>query len=434
MKHVILFALVSGGALAAVTEVSGRGYGGGGFSRGGASFGGASFSHSYSGGFDRGYGSSFSSFSGANRVGGSYSGERSTSSYSGWGGRAAGTSYDHTWSDAAGASITTSGTRGVAEGRFGGVAAGGTRDTTVTTASGKTYSADRSAGFASGPGGRTIGGASGSVDGRFGESSWNSAFAGNRYTGNMAHYSSVYGANGVHSTAYWSRGYLGVHAGYVRTGFGYYGAFYPGWYTAHPGCWLAAGWAAGAAWTAISYADAAAFCGYPAAAAPDYDYGSTVVIQDNNVYVDGQSGGTAQQFADEATAIATQGQTANPPATDEWKALGVYALVSGDEKTSNNIFQLAVNKEGVIRGNFYDGVTDTTTEVYGSVDKKSQRAAWTIGKKKDRVFEAGLYNLTQPECPCLLHLGTQKTDQMLLVRVEQPKTGQPQTPPKTAAP
>ena len=98
------------------------------------------------------------------------------------------------------------------------------------------------------------------------------------------------------------------------------------------------------------------------------------------------------------------------------------ALVQGDDKTSNNIFQLAVNKDGIIRGNYYDGLLDSTTEVYGSVDKKTQRAAWTIGKKKDRVFEAGVYNLTQSECPCLVHIGTQKTDQMLLVRVEQPKT------------
>jgi hypothetical protein len=82
----------------------------------------------------------------------------------------------------------------------------------------------------------------------------------------------------------------------------------------------------------------------------------------------------------------------------------------------------AVNKDGVIRGNYYDGLTDATTEVYGSVDKKVQRAAWMISKKKDRVFEAGVYNLTRPQCPCLAHVGTQTTDQMMLVRFEQPKT------------
>ena len=50
-------------------------------------------------------------------------------------------------------------------------------------------------------------------------------------------------------------------------------------------------------------------------------------------------------------------------------------------------------------------------------------AAWTIGKNKDRVFEAGLYNLSHPQCPCLLHTGSQTTEQLLLVRMEQPKGG-----------
>ncbi|MBA4188856.1 MAG: hypothetical protein C0467_12735 [Planctomycetaceae bacterium] len=417
MKHVLLFTFVSAGAFAAVNEVSGRGYGGGG----------ASFSHSsYSGGFEHSSGS-FNSFSGGDRYG-SYSGSRTTEAASGWGGRAAGTSYDHTWSDAAGASVTTSGSRGVAESRYGGVAAGGTRDTTVTTASGKTYTADRSAGVAAGAGGRTVGGASSTVDGVHGSASWNSAFSGNRYTGDMSHYSSVYGAGGVHSTAYWSGGYMTTRAGYVRTGFGYYGTFNAGWYTAHPGCWVAAGWAPGFAWNFATYPVIATYCSIPAINPPNYDYGSTVVYQDNTVYMDGQPQGTAQQYADQATAIATQGQTATAAPTEDWKPLGVYALVQGDEKTSNNIFQLAVNKDGIIRGNYYDGLMDTTTDVYGSVDKKTQRAAWTIGKKKDRVFEAGVYNLTQPQCSCLLHLGAQKTDQMMLVRVEQPKTN---TPPAT---
>lgn len=395
---------------AAAGDVSGRGFGG--FRAGGFS----------AGGFDRSYGGGFSSFSGGDRFGGSYSGSRSFSASSGWGGRSASGSYDHSWSDAAGGSISTSGTRSAAEGRYGGIAAGGTRDTTLTTASGKTYSANREGGFASGPGGRTIGGASGSVDGRYGSSSWESAFSGNRYTGNMSHYSSVYGASGVHSTSYWSSGFMTTRATSVRTGFGYYGAFHPGWYTAHPGCWVAAGWAEGAAWRAATYADISTFCNFVPYDPPDYDYGSTVVFQNNNVYVNGQDSGTAQQYAEQATTIASKGQAVAPPATDKWQPLGVYALVQGDEKTSNYIFQLAVNKDGVIRGNYYDGIMDTTTEVYGSVDKQTQRAAWTIGKKKDRVFEAGVYNLTQQQCPCLLHVGTQKTDQMLLVRVEQPKS------------
>ena len=412
MTHIRIMAVASlCVCLLASDGVEGRGWGGGGFSRGG-------------GGFERGYaGGGFSSFSGADRFGGSYSGARATNSWSSVAGRGASSTYDHSWTNAAGGSINTSGTRGVAEGAFGGVAAGGTRDTTVTTAGGRTFNADRQAGVASGPMGRTVGGASGTVEGRYGAAGWQSAFSGNRYAGNMDHYASVYGANGVHSTAYWSRGYLGAHAGYVRGGFGYYNCFNPAWYTAHPGCWIAAGWAAGAAWNAASYADIGSYCGLAVAASPDYDYGSTIVFQNNNVYVDGQDGGTVEQYADQAINLATQGQTAAPPPTTEWKPVGVYALVQGDDKTSNNIFQLAVNKDGIVRGNFYDGLTDTTTEVFGAIDKHAQKAAWTIGKKKDRVFEAGVYNLTQPECPCLVHLGTQSTQQMLLKSVSKATEG-----------
>src|SRR5262249_47311926 len=151
--------------------------------------------------------------------------------------------------------------------------------------------------------------------------------------------------------------------------------------------------------------------------------GSDIVYQDNFVYVGGKEAGTAQQYAQEATTIAEQGQAADAPTSADWKPLGVFALVPGDQKTSNNVFQLAVDKNGVIRGNYYDGVMDTTTPVYGAVAKKTQRAAWTIGKTKDRFFEAGLYNLTQTEAPVLVHFGADKTQQWLLVRVEQPAAG-----------
>lgn len=415
MKRYSCILMLAAALLSIVRDADGRGYGGGGgYDRGGGS---------YSGSFDRGGGSGYSSFSGTDRAGGSYSGERSGSSYSNGYSRGYSGSYDHTWDSAAGGSVSTSGTRNASEGAWGGKSASSSRDTTVTTASGKTYSASDQRGAAQGPGGTTVGGRSGSATGAYGGSaSWNSAFAGNKYTGNMAHYSSFAGTT-AHGTSYWSNSYTATHATACRSNFGYYNCFNSGWYTTHPGCWTAAGWAAGAAWTAASYATMASYCGMNAAAAPDYDYGSTVVVSDSAVTIDGQDAGTPQQFAQQATAIADKGQTAMAPPEAEWKPLGVYALVQGSETTSNNIFQLAVNKDGIIRGNYYDGLMDTTTEVYGSIDTTTQRAAWTIGKKKDRVFEAGVYNLTQPQCPCLIHLGTEQTTQMMLVRVEQPKSG-----------
>jgi hypothetical protein len=58
------------------------------------------------------------------------------------------------------------------------------------------------------------------------------------------------------------------------------------------------------------------------------------------------------------------------------------------------------------------------------VDKKTQRAAWIIGDKKDTVYETGVGNLSQPEAPMLVHFGKDRTQQWLLVHMKQPNTGQ----------
>jgi hypothetical protein len=97
-------------------------------------------------------------------------------------------------------------------------------------------------------------------------------------------------------------------------------------------------------------------------------------------------------------------------------------MVQGEEKTSNHIFQLAVNKKGVIRGNYYDAVTDTTSEVFGSVDQKTQRAAWTVGDRKTPVFEAGIANLTKNETTMLVHYAKDRSQQFTLIRIEEPET------------
>ena len=87
---------------------------------------------------------------------------------------------------------------------------------------------------------------------------------------------------------------------------------------------------------------------------------------------------------------------------------------------SNDLFQLAVNKAGTIRGNFYNVLSDTTLPVYGSVDKKTQRAAWTVGDKKEPIYEAGFANLTKSETPMMVHFGKDRSQQWTLIRVEQP--------------
>jgi hypothetical protein len=206
----------------------------------------------------------------------------------------------------------------------------------------------------------------------------------------------------------------------VRGNYDHWGVYGRGWYTDHPGAWFAAGWAAGAAWAPCTWYDAAAYCGYATAEPVYYDYGNNVTYQDNSVYVNGQDVGTSQQYYDQAAQLASTGTAAEAPADGDWMPLGVFALTKTSATTSDVSIQLAVNKEGVLRGNYTDTNTNQTQTVHGSVDKSTQRVAFTVGDNKTTVIETGLYNLTKDEAPCLLHFGQDKTEQWLLVRLKNP--------------
>jgi hypothetical protein len=58
--------------------------------------------------------------------------------------------------------------------------------------------------------------------------------------------------------------------------------------------------------------------------------------------------------------------------------------------------------------------------VQGRVDKETQRVAFTIGDKSDVVMETGIYSLTQPQTPVLVHYGADRTENYLLVRLDPP--------------
>jgi hypothetical protein len=263
-------------------------------------------------------------------------------------------------------------------------------------------------GAAAGPGGRTAVGAShwGAASNPYG--AYRSASRGVAVAGPAGHYTAYRGATA-----------LRTQGGYVRAGFAGYHYFNAGWYRAHPAAWHAAAWGAAAYWRWVPYATIATFCGL-AAAPVVYDYGTTVIYQDDSVYYNGEPVSTAEEYATQASDIAAVGLAAKPAETEEWQPLGVFALVQGDEKEANDIFQIAVNKEGVIRGNYYNALTDTTVPVSGSVDKRTQRAAWVVGEKKDTVYETGVGNLAQPETSILVHIGKDRTQQWTFVRLEAP--------------
>jgi hypothetical protein len=206
----------------------------------------------------------------------------------------------------------------------------------------------------------------------------------------------------------------------VRGNYHDWNTFDRGWYTNHPGAWFAAGWAAGRCWWPCTWATVDDWFDLTDDEPYYYDYGNTVVYQDDNVYVNNQDAGTAEQYYNQAATLAQTGTQADASSDGDWLPLGVFALSKDGSQSSNMVLQLAVNKQGVIRGNYQDSADNDNQVIHGSVDLKTQRVAFTIGDKTDRVVETGLYNLTKDEAPALIHFGADRTEQWLLVRLTNP--------------
>lgn len=135
--------------------------------------------------------------------------------------------------------------------------------------------------------------------------------------------------------------------------------------------------------------------------------------------------GTTEQYYDQASDLAATGAEANAPADGDWLPLGVFALTKTGQTKPDVTIQLAVNKQGVIRGNYTDTNADTSQVIQGSVDKNTQRVAFTVGNNTTNVVETGLYNLTKDEAPCLLHFGQDRTEQWDLVRLKKAGDSEP---------
>jgi hypothetical protein len=211
-------------------------------------------------------------------------------------------------------------------------------------------------------------------------------------------------------------------AGYetVRSSFNASNVYRPQWWHDHPETWVPAGWIAGAAWHTTPWGAVANFCEYGDAAPTSYNYGINVTAQNGNVFVDGQNVGSTGEFSQQAANIAQAGAVAEAPTSDLWMPLGVFAMVRDEHQHPQFIVQLAINKQGVLRGNYIDELTENTSPIRGAVDRTTKRAAWLVGSNKQTVMEAGLSDLIDPETPALIHKNG-KTDHWLLVRLDQPK-------------
>ncbi len=192
-------------------------------------------------------------------------------------------------------------------------------------------------------------------------------------------------------------------------------------YAGYPNAWNPTNVVTTSLYTHPGYANLAVGLGTAAQPIP-YDYGGNVVVQSDAVYVNGDAAGTPQQYATQASQLAGTGQAAQPAQDTKWLPLGVFALVEGDQTNSDDVFQLAVDRQGIIRGNYHNVRTNQVESMSGAVDKTTQRAAWTIGKDQTPVYEAGLANLTKDQTPILVHTADGQTRQVSLIRLPQPSS------------
>jgi hypothetical protein len=229
------------------------------------------------------------------------------------------------------------------------------------------------------------------------------------------------GASFVNGQFVGGRSWAAVNGNFTR-----WNAFTPGWIGGYPGAWWPGKWAVwGTAWAMATWPYATAYCG--CSGDPYYyDYGGNVAYEEGMVYVDDQAVATAEEYYAQAEQIAATGaETTN----EEWLPLGVFAVISEEGQTNTDkLVQLAINRDGVIRGNFQDVLTDKVTPITGAVDKTTQRVSLKIEGNDQLIVETGLYNLTNDEAPVLVHFGPDRQEGRVFVRLKKPEgSGAPQT-------
>jgi len=204
----------------------------------------------------------------------------------------------------------------------------------------------------------------------------------------LAHHAPVRTPNVVHNTYYTGSRNLATRGVTVRNNFYRSPVYTNRWWTTHTWPWRTNRWVAGRNWWVPSaWPTVAAWGGLPATPLY-YDYGTSLVYQGDTVYYNGEPLSNAVEYAQEASRFAERGRELQPAATDEWQPLGVFGLVEQEGQNADQVFQLAINKGGVIRGNYHHVPTDTSLPIYGWVDPRTRRAAWTSCKKLRKKREA----------------------------------------------
>jgi hypothetical protein len=119
----------------------------------------------------------------------------------------------------------------------------------------------------------------------------------------------------------------------------------------------------------------------------------------------------------EAAKLATSGQN-DPPKETAFLPLGVFTLAPRGQAEASALVQLAIAKDGAVRGTYYDLLSDHDHPLRGAVDKKTGRVAFTFGPRGKVVFETTLASLTQDKGSLGVHYENGKQSVWTLARYE----------------
>jgi hypothetical protein len=156
-------------------------------------------------------------------------------------------------------------------------------------------------------------------------------------------------------------------------------AFTADWYAKYPEAWRPAkspaDW-----WKTADVATITAWLGQPVTAA------GTAADSGNAVATAGGADAGADGL--QSVLVLPAGhQNAVGPANSDWLPLGVFAVVppgTQESDQAHNYQQLAVDRQGAIKGNFYDTLSGTVQPITGTVDRTSLTASWTVGANGSR--------------------------------------------------
>ncbi len=159
-----------------------------------------------------------------------------------------------------------------------------------------------------------------------------------------------------------------------------------------------------------------------------YDPGTTVIIEGDVVYMNGQPSGSATVHRQQTIALASPQLETYPvpePAVEgqpeTWLPLGVWALTQQEDGDAVMFFQLSSDKNGIIAGAYKNVMTGEDQPVVGRIDPKTQRAAWHIGENTGTVYETGASSLTYDAASVFVHFGEKQSQTWLLVRLPSPE-------------